>query len=86
MTSRARAFLTGTIGCPAIFWCSQWVHSDYLCDSKFSEDVHAMTEAFDKSSKLTFEKISNPLFIRFGGARDRDLKLNIRAGQLKLTG
>ena len=69
-----------------MFWRSQLVHSEYLNGSKFSEDIPAMTEAFDKSSKLTFEKTSNPLFIRFGGARDRDLKLNIRAGQLKLLG
>ena len=86
MTSRARSFLTGTIGRREVFWHSQLIHLDYLRDSKFSEDVPAMTEAFDKSSKLTFEKINNPLFIRFGSARDKDPKLNIRAGQLKLLG
>ena len=86
VTNRARAFLAGMIGSRAIFWCSQLVLPDYLRGSTFSEDIHAMTEVFDKSSKLTFDKISNPLFIRFGRPRDRDPKLNIRAGQLKLPG
>ncbi|RDB20646.1 Heat shock protein 12A [Hypsizygus marmoreus] len=59
---------------------------DLLRDSKFFGDVETMKEHFDKSSKLTFEKIENPLFIKFGGVRDRDPKLNIRGGQLKLSG
>lgn len=58
----------------------------YLRGSKFADDIGTMTEAFDKSSKLAFEKSINPLFVRFGGARDRDPKLNIRAGQIKLEG
>lgn len=45
-----------------------------------------MVEIFDKKSKLTFDKSANPLFIQFGSARDKDPKLNIRAGQLKLLG
>ncbi|KAF5374607.1 hypothetical protein D9615_008998 [Tricholomella constricta] len=57
---------------------------NYLRESKFVEDVEAMTEYFDKSAKLTFD--SNPLFIKFGGARDRDPKLRIRGGQLTLSG
>jgi hypothetical protein len=59
---------------------------DYLKGSKFIDDVDSMTTEFDRSAKLAFEKAANPLFIKFGGARDRDLKLNIRAGQLKLLG
>ena len=86
VTSRAREFLTGAIDCRAILWRSQLVYPVYLRGSKISEDIPAMTEAFNKSSKLAFEKISNPLFIRFGNACDKDLKLNIRAGHLKLPG
>ncbi|KAG5644291.1 hypothetical protein DXG03_008709 [Asterophora parasitica] len=56
----------------------------YLRGSRFAEDIDAMTEYFDNSAKLTFD--SNPLFIKFGGARDRDAKLRIRGGQLTLLG
>ncbi|KAG5718638.1 hypothetical protein E4T56_gene16515 [Termitomyces sp. T112] len=57
---------------------------DFLKDTKFADDVEAMTTYFDKSAKLTFN--SNPLFIKFGSARDRDPKLRIRGGQLTLLG
>ncbi|KAF9465198.1 hypothetical protein BDZ94DRAFT_415086 [Collybia nuda] len=59
---------------------------DLLRGSKFSEDVEHITSCFDKTTKLTFRNISEPQFVKFGSARDRDPKLNIRSGQLKLLG
>ncbi|KAG5636036.1 hypothetical protein H0H81_009309 [Sphagnurus paluster] len=58
--------------------------TDYLKESKFAQDIDAMVDFFDKSAKLAFD--SGPLFIKFGGARDRDVKLRIRSGQLTLAG
>lgn len=45
-----------------------------------------MTERFDKATKLAFRDPVDPQYIKFGGARDRDPTLGIRAGQLKLDG
>ncbi|KAG6867786.1 hypothetical protein C0993_011116 [Termitomyces sp. T159_Od127] len=57
-----------------------------LRGSKFMEDVDAITQHFDRNSKLTFRNIDEPSFIKFGGLRDKDLTLGIRSGQLKLNG
>ncbi|KAG5651585.1 hypothetical protein H0H81_008139 [Sphagnurus paluster] len=57
---------------------------DYLKGSRFAEDIDAMSDFFDKSAKLAFD--CSPLFIKFGGARDRDPALRIRGGQLTLLG
>ncbi|KAG5350998.1 hypothetical protein C0989_008361 [Termitomyces sp. Mn162] len=87
VTARAKAFLHGEerrtyeINYPITLIS---VHIDFLKDTKFADDVEAMTTYFDKSAKLTFN--SNPLFIKFGSARDRDPKLRIRGGQLTLLG
>ena len=59
---------------------------DLLAGSKFVDDADNITKAFDKTTKLTFRNVAEPQFIKFGSARDRDLRLNIRAGQLKLLG
>ncbi|KAF9029411.1 hypothetical protein BDZ89DRAFT_1091791 [Hymenopellis radicata] len=39
-----------------------------------------------KSTKLSFRTSSEPAYIRFGSARDKDLAVDIRNGQLKLDG
>lgn len=63
-------------------------HLDRLKDSRYGnpEDVNHMTEVFDKSTKLSFRNSSDPSFIRFGGARERDLRVDIKSGQMKLPG
>lgn len=58
----------------------------YLLGSRFHEDVPSMTEKFDKTTKLSFRDPSDPQYVKFGTARDRDPSLGIRAGQLKLDG
>jgi hypothetical protein len=57
-----------------------------LRNTKFAGDIDNITRAFDNGAKLAFRSIAEPGFIKFGGARDRDPKLNIRSGQLKLDG
>ncbi|RDB20568.1 Heat shock protein 12A [Hypsizygus marmoreus] len=57
-----------------------------LKDSKFHEDVGHITKCFDKTTKLRFRNMDEPQYIKFGTARDKDLQLGIRSGQLKLKG
>ncbi|KAF8989882.1 hypothetical protein BDQ17DRAFT_1288292 [Cyathus striatus] len=59
---------------------------DLLRDSKFADDVPHITKCFDRTTKLGFRNANEPQYIKFGSARDRDLKLGIRSGQLKLAG
>ncbi|KAH9485830.1 Heat shock 70 kDa protein 12A [Psilocybe cubensis] len=57
-----------------------------LKDSRFAEDVPYITDCFDKTTKLRFRSDDETQFIKFGTIRDKDLALNIRNGQLKLSG
>ncbi|KAF8058639.1 hypothetical protein FPV67DRAFT_511804 [Lyophyllum atratum] len=59
---------------------------ELLGDSKFADDVDHITRCFDKTTKLRFRNSAEPQFIKFGSARDKDLALGIRSGQLKLKG
>ena len=45
-----------------------------------------MKDAFDTSTKLKFRSASDPLYIKFGTARDKEPQYDIRSGQLKLSG
>lgn len=60
------------------------VYLDFLKGTQFLDDVEAMTTYFDEFAKPTFD--SNPLFIKFGRARDNDLKHGIINGRLTLPG
>ncbi|KAF8989890.1 hypothetical protein BDQ17DRAFT_1372603 [Cyathus striatus] len=60
--------------------------ADHLRGSKFAEDVTLIAEKFDKTTKLYFKDDSDPQYIKFGFARDKDLSVGIRSGQLKLSG
>ncbi|KXN81415.1 Heat shock 70 kDa protein 12B [Leucoagaricus sp. SymC.cos] len=59
---------------------------ELLQNTRFHDDVQAMTDKFDKSTKLAFRDPVDPQFIKFGSVRDRDPELNIRTGQLRLDG
>ncbi|KAG1746337.1 hypothetical protein EDB19DRAFT_1905800 [Suillus lakei] len=48
--------------------------------------IAQMAGIFDNSTKLRFRKPDEPSYIRFGTIRDKDLKYDIRSGQLKLAG
>lgn len=59
---------------------------DLFRDTRFADDIDNVTNCFDKTTKLTFRSMNDPQFIKFGSARDREPKLNIRSGQLRLLG
>ena len=50
------------------------------------DDIDQITDAFDKSTKLVFKDPNEPAFIKFGTWRDADETVNIKFGQLKITG
>jgi hypothetical protein len=67
-------------------WFRSATSPDLLRNTKFADDIPNIAKSFDKTTKLTFRNIQEPQYIKFGRASDRDVKLNIRAGQLKLLG
>ncbi|PFH47372.1 hypothetical protein AMATHDRAFT_6813 [Amanita thiersii Skay4041] len=61
----------------------------FLRGSRYSDpqQIKLITKVFDTATKLAFRgRIEDPMFIRFGSLADNDEKLNIRRGQLKLSG
>ncbi|KAJ7628222.1 hypothetical protein DFH06DRAFT_1480624 [Mycena polygramma] len=58
--------------------------TEHLADSKFADDVDYIGDAFDTSAKLTFT--GDEVSINFGTIRDNYPDLNIRYGQLKISG
>ncbi|KAJ2912877.1 hypothetical protein MD484_g7539, partial [Candolleomyces efflorescens] len=63
-----------------------FLHTDYLKDSEYYEELENIVRCFDKSTKIRFNNDQQPQYIRFGGTRDNDHAYNIRYGQLKLSG
>ncbi|PPQ96389.1 hypothetical protein CVT26_004991 [Gymnopilus dilepis] len=59
---------------------------NFLKDSRFIGDVPYITKCFDKTTKLRFRSADEAQYIKFGTLRDKDTRLNIRSGQLKLNG
>lgn len=62
--------------------------SDHLASSAFGneEDLKLMVESFDKSTKQVFKDEKEPSYIKFGTMKDNDPPVNIRRGQLTLSG
>ncbi|PPQ98997.1 hypothetical protein CVT24_003479 [Panaeolus cyanescens] len=61
-------------------------HAAYLEGSKYSNAVQHITKCFDQSTKLVFRNNEDWQYIKFGMPNDRESRLNIRHGQLKLPG
>ncbi|KAH9850843.1 hypothetical protein C2E23DRAFT_869587 [Lenzites betulinus] len=61
---------------------------EHLRDSAYGndEDIISMLEHFDKSTKPVFKDATEPSYIKFGSMRCNDPKVNIRRGQLTLSG
>ena len=59
-----------------------------LKDSKYGtpEALDHITKRFDETTKRLFRDKGDPQFIPFGSPLDKDSKVGIRNGQLKLTG
>ncbi|KAF8901908.1 hypothetical protein CPB84DRAFT_1708063 [Gymnopilus junonius] len=60
--------------------------SKFLSESDFLDDLDAIVENFDKTTKVRFRNAGDPQYIKFGSTRDNDPHCNIRFGQLKLSG
>jgi hypothetical protein len=67
-----------------VFIAKIWI--EYLAESPFLDDLNHIIECFDKTTKLKFQNIDGPQYIKFGSTRDNDPACNIRFGQLKLAG
>lgn len=62
--------------------------SAYLAASIFDneEDLKLMVDNFDKFAKTVFKDETEASYIKFGTMRDNDPAVNIRRGQLTLSG
>ncbi|KIM35041.1 hypothetical protein M413DRAFT_20826 [Hebeloma cylindrosporum] len=52
-----------------------------LKDSPFVNELDHIVHCFDKMTKMRFKDKDGSQYIKFGGARDNDAELNIRAGR-----
>ncbi|KAK7032185.1 hypothetical protein VNI00_013359 [Paramarasmius palmivorus] len=61
---------------------------DRLKDSKYgnNQDITHITSVFDKSTKHLFRDDTSVSYIRFGSARDKDPRVDIKGGQMKISG
>lgn len=55
-------------------------------NTRFTEDVDLITDKFDKKTKPSFTSDEDDYWIQFAGIREKDPDLNIRSGQLKISG
>ncbi len=63
-----------------------YIFVEFLRGSKFHGDIPEMGRYFDRTTKCAFRDKADPHYVRFGSARDRDPKLKITAGKLRLEG
>ncbi|KAK0476522.1 hypothetical protein EDD18DRAFT_1215707 [Armillaria luteobubalina] len=54
--------------------------------SQYEGEVELIADCFDKTTKHRFRNANEPAYIKFGTMRDTDPRLDIRSGQLKLSG
>ena len=59
-----------------------------LSNSRYGNpyDLDHIKQCFDKTTKLSFKDPGQVAFVRFGTTRDNDPSLDIRFGQLKISG
>ncbi|KAK0493239.1 hypothetical protein EDD18DRAFT_1181192 [Armillaria luteobubalina] len=57
-----------------------------LKGSQYEGEVELIADCFDKTTKHRFRNANEPAYIKFGTMRDTDPRLDIRSGQLKLSG
>lgn len=87
MTIAARVFLESTLSPSSTFIpLNPQSNLELLEGSSFEEDIDHITRCFDKTTKPRFRDIEEPQYVKFGSTRDNDADVNIRFGQLKLTG
>jgi hypothetical protein len=57
-----------------------------LQGSRYLEDAPDIARRFDKTTKLRFRDAEEPQFIKFGSLKDKDPRVGIRSGQIRLNG
>ncbi|KAK0434130.1 hypothetical protein EV421DRAFT_1356533 [Armillaria borealis] len=57
-----------------------------LKGSQYEGEIELIADCFDKTTKHRFRNANEPAYIKFGTMRDTDPRLDIRSGQLKLSG
>ncbi|KIL60579.1 hypothetical protein M378DRAFT_83567 [Amanita muscaria Koide BX008] len=59
-----------------------------LRNSKYGSDdeIEAMSSAFDKVNKCTFNSPNHPCYVKFGGLNYNDPQFDIRSGSIKIVG
>ena len=89
VSRRARIFLEGMMHwCCYCHLCTADPSVEKLKESKYGtpEALDHITKRFDETTKRLFRDKNDPQFIPFGSPLDKDSKVGIRNGQLKLTG
>ncbi|KAK0222699.1 hypothetical protein EDD85DRAFT_860789 [Armillaria nabsnona] len=66
--------------------CAENFLKKKLKGSQYEGEVELIAECFDKTTKHRFRNANEPAYIKFGTMRDTDPQLDIRSGQLRLTG
>jgi hypothetical protein len=59
---------------------------DYLQGSSYLDDAPFIAKIFDKTTKLRFRDSSRAHYIKFGTPKDKDPRVGIRSGQIRLNG
>ncbi len=86
VTEAAQDHLEGTLQVSLAQALTSFFFVELLKGSKFRRDIPEMKRYFDRTTKCAFRDESDPHYVRFGSARDRDPKLKITAGKLRLEG
>ncbi len=90
VNARAKTFLQGkhAAGLRCLPFNPHEVPPEKLKDSKYGneEDIKAMLDYFDKSTKPIFKDATEQSYIKFGSMGCNDPKVKIRRGQLLLSG
>jgi len=57
-----------------------------LANSAYLMDIEYIARCFDETAKVRFRDAAGAQYIKFGSTKDNDVDVNIRFGQLKLSG
>lgn len=89
VTQRAGEFIAGRffLFLSGFLWLNM-IQKVKLQGSKFEsfEEIKHITDCFDVSTKRLFRDNKEPMHVKFGSPRDKDLERGIRSGMLKLSG
>jgi hypothetical protein len=89
VTSNAKDFLDSS-SLPLHFnWALTRTFTTYeeiLQGSTYLEDAPDIARRFDKTTKLRFRDPEEPQYIKFGSLKDKDPRVGIRSGQIRLNG